>query len=74
MVKTICLKTISDVKQFVDIVSKCTYDIELVNEKYVIDAKSILGIFSLDLSKPIKMVIHSNECNELLEELSNFIC
>ncbi len=74
MEKTICLKTISDVKQFVDIVSKCTYDIELVNEKYVIDAKSILGIFSLDLSKPIKMVIHSNECNELLEELSNFIC
>lgn len=74
MEKTICLKIISDVKQFVDIVSKCTYDIELVNEKYVIDAKSILGIFSLDLSKPIKMVIHSNECNELLEELSNFIC
>lgn len=74
MEKTICLKTISDVKQFVDIVSKCTYDIELINEKYVIDAKSILGIFSLDLSKPIKMVIHSNECNELLEELSNFIC
>lgn len=74
MEKTICLKTISDVKQFVDIVSKCTYDIELVNEKYVIDAKSILGIFSLDLSKPIKMVIHSKECNELLEELSKFIC
>ena len=74
MEKTICLKTISDVKNFVSIVSKCDYDIDLIRDRYVIDAKSILGIFSIDLTQPIKMVINSDNCDNLIEELKDFLC
>ena len=74
MEKTICLKTISDVKNFVNIVSKCDYDIDLIRDRYVIDAKSIMGIFSLDLSKPLKMVLNSEDCDDILEKLKDFIC
>ncbi len=74
MEKTICLKTISDVKKFVNIVTKCSYDVDLISDRYVIDAKSIMGIFSLDLSKPIKLVTNGNEGEEILDELKEFIC
>ena len=72
--KTIYLKTISDVKKFVNIVTKCSYDVDLISDRYVIDAKSIMGIFSLDLSKPIKLVTNGNEGEEILDELKEFIC
>ncbi len=74
MEKTIYLKTISDVKKFVNIVTKCSYDVDLISDRYVIDAKSIMGIFSLDLSKPIKLVTNGNEGEEILDELKEFIC
>ncbi|HIT73250.1 serine kinase [Tyzzerella sp. An114] len=74
MEKTICLKTISDVKNFVNIVTTCSYDVDLISDKYVIDAKSIMGIFSLDLSKPLKMVLNSEDCDDILEKLKDFIC
>lgn len=74
MEKTIYLKTISDVKKFVNIVTKCSYDVDLISDRYVIDAKSIIGIFSLDLSKPIKLVTNGNEGEEILDELKEFIC
>ena len=74
MEKTIYLKTISDVKKFVNIVTKCSYDVDLISDRYVIDAKSIIGIFSLDLSKPIKIVTNGNEGEEILDELKEFIC
>ncbi len=74
MEKTICLKTISDVKNFVNIVTTCSYDVDLISDKYVIDAKSIMGIFSLDLSKPLKMVLNSDDCDDILEKLKDFIC
>lgn len=74
MEKTIYLKTISDVKKFVNIVTKCAYDVDLISDRYVIDAKSIMGIFSLDLSKPIKLVTNGNEGEEILDELKEFIC
>ena len=74
MEKTIYLKTISDVKNFVNIVTGCSYDVDIVSDKYVIDAKSIMGIFSLDLSKPLKMVLNSDDCDNILEKLKDFIC
>lgn len=67
------LKMTSDVKKFVDIVQAYTYDIDLKSNKYVVDAKSILGIFSLDLAKPITVEIHSDDCKDLLSELEPFI-
>ena len=74
MEKTICLKPISDVKNFVNIVSKCDYDIDLIRDRYVIDAKSIMGIFSIDLTQPIKMIINSDNCDKLIEDLKDFLC
>lgn len=68
----IMLKSINDVKDFVNIASKYDFDIDLTSGRYVIDAKSIMGIFSLDLSKPIKVTIHSDDPGQLCEELKRF--
>ena len=55
----ISLNSIDKVKSFVNEISKFDFDFDLVSGRYVIDAKSIMGIFSLDLSKPIALNIHS---------------
>ncbi len=55
----ISLNSIDKVKSFVNDVTKFDYDFDLVSGRYVIDAKSIMGIFSLDLSKPIELNIHT---------------
>ena len=68
----ISLQMANQVKIFVSIVQKYSYDIDLRSDRYVVDAKSILGIFSLDLSKPINVEIHSQDCDDLLEELKQF--
>lgn len=69
----ISLKSITDVKDFVNIVNKYDFDIDLTSGRYVVDAKSIMGIFSLDLSKPIKVDIHSEDCEKFFDELKSFI-
>ncbi len=68
----ISLQMASEVKTFVNIVQNYTLDIELHSERYVVDAKSLLGIFSLDLSKPVTVEIHSDDCDNLIEELKQF--
>lgn len=55
----ISLNSIDKVKTFVNEIAKFDFDFDLVSGRYVIDAKSIMGIFSLDLSKPIDLNIHS---------------
>ncbi|HEY8444405.1 MAG TPA: HPr family phosphocarrier protein [Clostridia bacterium] len=63
-----------DVKEFVNIVSKYTVEADLKSGRYTVDAKSLLGIFSLDLSKPITLEIHDGkDADELLKELKPFI-
>ena len=57
----ICLNSIDKVKAFVNDITKFDYDFDLVSGRYVIDAKSIMGIFSLDLSKPIDLNIHAED-------------
>ena len=69
---SIMLYTINDVKEFVGIVSQYDYDIDLISGRYAVDAKSIIGIFSLDLSKPLKVNIYSDECEELIAALQKF--
>ena len=69
----ITLSSIVDVKNFVNIVNKYETDIDLTSGRYVVDAKSIMGIFSLDLTKPIKVEAHGADCTSLLEELAPFI-
>ena len=69
----IMLSSINDVKNFVNIVNKYDYEIDLTSGRYVVDAKSIMGIFSLDLSKPIQVEIHDENCDDLYNELKPFI-
>ena len=68
----ISLQMAQDVKEFVKIVQDYPYEIDLKSDKYVVDAKSILGIFSLDLSKPLVVEIHSDNCDDLVEALKKF--
>ena len=69
----IMLGSINDVKNFVNIVSKYDFDVDLTSGRYVVDAKSIMGIFSLDLSKSIKVEVHDENASALVEELKPFI-
>ena len=70
----ISLNSIDKVKAFVNEITKFENDFDLVSGRYVIDAKSIMGIFSLDLSKPIELNIHTEEgVDEVLEFLKPYI-
>lgn len=62
-----------EVKTFVNVASRYDYDMDLRAGRHVVDAKSILGIFSLDLSKPITLEVYSEDCEDLLEDLKAFI-
>ena len=66
---SISLNSIDKVKAFVNDISKYDFDFDLVSGRYVIDAKSIMGIFSLDLSKPINLNVHAegNNLDEVLK-------
>ena len=70
----ISLNSIDKVKSFVNDITKFNNDFDLVSGRYVIDAKSIMGIFSLDLSKPIDLNIHADEnIDTILEILKPYI-
>ena len=68
----VSINSIDKVKQFVNDINRYSYDFDLVSGRYVIDAKSIMGIFSLDLSQPIDLNIHAEgaELDEVLKTLS----
>lgn len=68
----VSLNSIDKVKSFVNEVAKFDSDFDLVSGRYVIDAKSIMGIFSLDLSKPITLNIHDEDA-KILEALEPYI-
>ena len=71
----ISLNSIDKVKSFVNDITKFDYDFDLVSRRYVIDAKSIMGIFSLDLSKPIDLNIHADDnVEEIMEMLKPYLC
>lgn len=69
----ISLNSIDKVKSFVNDLQKFDSDFDLASGRYVIDAKSIMGIFSLDLSKPIDLIIHAEDgVEEILKTLSPY--
>ncbi|HAL74886.1 MAG TPA: serine kinase [Clostridiales bacterium] len=70
---TVQLKSINDVKDFVRIVNDFPYDVDLASGRYIVDAKSIMGIFSLDLTQPIEVDIHSDNGEDLKQKLQPFI-
>ena len=67
------LSLAENVKAFVNIVNRYSYDVDLRSGRHVVDAKSILGIFSLDLSKPISMEIYADDCDDLLNDVKPFM-
>lgn len=70
----ISLNSIDKVKSFVNVLTKYDYDFDLVSGRYIIDAKSIMGIFSLDLSKPISLNIHATEgLDEIMESIKPYL-
>ena len=72
---SISLNSIDKVKAVVNDISKYDFDFDLVSGRYVIDAKSIMGIFSLDLSKPINLNVHAegSSLDEVLKVLAPYI-
>ena len=70
----VCLDSTDKVKGFDNDISRYNTDFDLISGRYVIDAKSIMGIFSLDLSKPIELTIHeSDEMDEILKIIQPYI-
>ena len=71
----ISLDSIDKVKNFVSITTKFDAEIDLVSGRYIIDAKSILGIFSIDLSKPIRLRIHEGRENvdDIIDALNGYV-
>ena len=69
---SVLLNSINDVKNFVNIVSRFDYDIDLASGRYVVDAKSIMGIFSLDLTKPISVQAHTDDSADFLAEIAPY--
>ena len=67
------LSTIEDVRNFVNAVTACEYDVDLASGRYIVDAKSIMGIFSLDLMNPIRMTVHAEECEAFEKSIAAFI-
>lgn len=71
----VSLNSIDKAKSFVKDISQFDYDLDLISGRYVIDAKSLLGIFSLDLSRPIELSIHADDeqAAEVIEALKAYI-
>ncbi len=71
----VSLNSIDKVKTFINDISRFEYDFDLVSGRYVIDAKSIMGIFSLDLSKPIDLNIHADgdDLDEVMKAVEPYV-
>ena len=67
------LSLVENVNRFVNIVGRYPFDMDLRAGRHVVDAKSILGIFSLDLSRPITLEIYQDDCGDLLQAIQPFV-
>ncbi len=71
--KMVDLHQVEDVKRFVEMVSPYDEDVTLCSGRFVVNAKSILGILSLDLEEPVRMDVYGDDAQSLLERLASFI-
>lgn len=67
------LMTIDDVKEFVTSATFCSYDIDLISGRYIVDAKSLMGIFSVVPSEKLECQIFSDDCDSFLKMIEKFI-
>ncbi len=73
---TICIDNIDKVRDFSDKAGKYIDNLDLMSSRYIIDAKSIMGIFSLDISKPVELHIHGDDEKAIanfLESIDKYI-
>ena len=68
----IMLSNVQDIRNFVNEVILVDYDVDLVQGRYTIDAKSIMGIFSLNLRSPITLVAHTDNADEFFARIEKF--
>ena len=69
----VMLTSIDDVKSFAALANTKSYDVDITSGKYLINAKSIMGIFSLDLTKPLTVVAYCDDDAAFLKEIQNYI-
>lgn len=69
----VMLVSIDDVKDFVKKTNELNCEADLTLGKYVIDAKSIMGIFSLDLSRELELSVHSDNCDDFIKDIGKYI-
>lgn len=70
--RTIRLSTADDIREFVGVVARQNYNVELVSGHDSIDAKSVMGIFSFDLSNAIEVVAHTEDADEFFSAIDKF--
>ena len=70
---TISLTQVSQVKRFINLAEQVPFDVDVVSGRYTVNARSMLGIYNLDLSRPIQVLIHSDDCEEFKKSLAEFI-
>ena len=68
----VILSNVKDVRDFVNTVVLLDYEVDLAQGRYLIDAKSIMGIFSLDLLSPITVIAHTDYADDFFEKLEKF--
>ncbi len=66
------LSTIQDIRTFIEIVTMTDIEVDLRSDRYLVNGKSIMGIYSLDLQNPIELIVHDDNCPELMEKLARF--
>lgn len=70
------LKSIQDVKEFIEAVTMCEFDVDVCRDRYMIDGKSVLGLLSFDLSKELEVTLHTDKESDISkteEKLAKFI-
>ena len=69
----ICFRQPEDITEFVDIINQFEYDVDLKSGKNIVDAKSLLGVIAISKADGVELVSHSDECQELLDRLQNYV-
>lgn len=70
------INTINDIRNFVDLASRCSFDVDLASARYTVNGKSIMGVASLDKSKPLSVLMHTDDdaqCAEFVAQLKPFM-
>lgn len=70
------INTINDIRTFVDLAARCSFEVDLASARYTVNGKSIMGVASLDKSKPLTVTMHTDDeaqCAEFLAQLKPFL-